>query len=130
MLQPLHTLYAGSVRWSIAEEWTSMTGKWSDMSSIIGMIDATSHRIYRPLTERETLYYSGHRHYHCVHTQVIIDRERVLRYVKTGFKGHNNDAVTFRLLPTIGPNAGLQFPADTYLLADKIYPSRYPIITP
>ena len=38
--------------------------------------------------------------------------------------------MTFRLLPTIGPNAELEFPADTYLLADKIYPSRYHLITP
>ena len=130
MLQPLHDLHAGSVRWPTAAEWARMRGKWNDMPSIVGMIDATSHRIYRPQTERETLYYSGHRHFHCVHTQVITDNEGVLRYVKAGFKGHNNDAVTFRQLPRIGPNEELDFPAEAYLLADKIYPSRYPLVTP
>ena len=44
--------------------------------------------------------------------------------------GHKNDAILFRLLPFIGPNAELDFPGDCYLIADKIYPSRYPLLTP
>lgn len=130
MIQPLHDLYAGGVRWPTVAEWVSFGGKWHDMPSVVGMIDATSHRIYRPKTERETLYYSGHRHFHCVHTQIIVDNNGVLRYIKSGFKGHNNDATTFRQLPAIGPNEELDFPPNHYLLADKIYPSRYPLITP
>ena len=50
-----------------------MRGRWRDMPSVVGMIDPTSHRIYKPMTERESLYYSGHRHFHCVHTQVVVD---------------------------------------------------------
>ena len=129
MTQPLHELYAGSVRWPTVAEWTRLGGKWRDMPLVVGMIDATSHRIYKPKTERETLYYSGHRHFHCVHTQIIVDNNGVLRYIKSGFKGHNNDATTFRQLPFIGPNEQLHFPPNNYLLADKIYPSRYPLIT-
>ena len=80
------------------------------MPLVVGMIDATSNRIYKPKTERETLYYSGHRHFHCVHTQIIVDNNGVLRYIKSGFKGHNNDATTFRQLSSIGPNEQLDFP--------------------
>ena len=127
MIQPLHALYAGSVRWPTVAEWTTMR---RDMASVVGMIDATSHRIYKPMAERVSLYYSGHRHFHYVLTQVVVDNNGVLRYIKTGFMGHNNDAVTFRLLPSIGPNAELDFPGDCYLTADKIYPSHYPLLTP
>ena len=93
------------------------------MASVVGMIDATSHRTYKPMAERESLYYSGHRHFHYVLTQVVVDNNGVLRYIKSGFMGHN-DAITFRLLQSIGPNAELDFPGDCYLIADKIYPSR------
>ena len=47
------------------------------------------------------------------------DNEGVLRYLQTGFKGHSNDAATFRLLRTIEPNVELEFLADTYLTAEK-----------
>ena len=138
MIQPLHELYAWSVRWTTVAEWTTLGGKWRDMPLVVGMIDATSHRNYKPKTERETLYYSGHKHFHCVHTQIIVDNNGVLRYIKSGFKGHNNDATTFRQLPFIGPNEQLDSlppppprpPPNNYLLADEIYPSRYPLITP
>ena len=107
MIQPLHELYAWSVRWTTVAEWTTLGGKWRDMPLVVGMIDATSHRNYKPKTERETLYYSGHKHFHCVHTQIIVDNNGVLRYIKSGFKGHNNNATTFRQLPFIGPNEQL-----------------------
>ena len=130
MIQSLHALYAGSVRWSMRAEWTTMRGRWRDMPLVVGMVDLTPHRIYKPLTERESLYYSGQRHFHCMHTQVVVDNYDVLRYIKTGFMGHNNDAITFRLLSSIGPNAELDFPGDCYLIADKMHPSRYPLLTP
>ena len=82
-------------------EWTTLGGKWRDMPLVVGMIDDTSYRNYKPKTERETLYYSGHKHFHCVYTQIIVDNNGVLWYIKSGFKGHNNDATTFRQLPFI-----------------------------
>ena len=59
------------------------------------------------------MFHSGHRHYHCVHPQITTNNEDMLRHVKTGFKGHNNDAVTFRQLPRIGLNKELDFLAET-----------------
>lgn len=34
------------------------------------------------------------------------------------------------MMPQIGYNAELNFPQNVVLLADKIYPSRYPLVTP
>ena len=60
MIQPLHELYAGSVIWPTVAEWTTMRGRWRDMPSVVGMIDATLHRIYKHMTVKKSLYYSGH----------------------------------------------------------------------
>ena len=40
-----------------------------------------------------------------------------------------NDAQTFAQLPAIGPGIELDFPGDFWLLGDKIYPCRYPVLT-
>ena len=36
-----------------------------------------------------------------------------------------NDAIAFNSLPNKGPNGGLTFPPETFILGDKIYPYRY-----
>ena len=51
-------------------EWRGMQGNWEEMSIVVGAIDATSHAIYHPIDHQER-FYSGHRHVHCLHTQVI-----------------------------------------------------------
>ena len=40
-----------------------------------------------------------------------------------------NDAQSFNSLPDISTKAGLPFPRETFILCDKIYPCRYPLIT-
>lgn len=107
-----------------------MRGVWRELPDAVGAIDATSHRIYRPQTENQADYYSGHRHYHCLHTQIVIDYALTIRHISSGFLGRNNDAQTFRLMETIGPGQQLDFPRNAYLLGDMIYPSRHPIVTP
>ena len=52
-----------------------------------------------------------------------------MRYVQSGILGHMNDAQSFNSLPNIGPNGDLPFPPETFILGDKIYPCRYPLIT-
>ena len=41
-----------------------------------------------------------------------------------------NDAGQFMRLPAIGPGQELDFPAQCYILGDRGYANRYPVITP
>lgn len=75
------------------------------------------------------LYNSGYRHYHAIHTQVIVENTGLDRHIECGFLGHQNDAQQYRLMDQIG-GATLPFPLDCRLLADKIYPNRHPIVSP
>lgn len=100
-----------------------------ELPCVVGAIDATSHEIYIPENEPQRLYYSGHRKYHCMHTQIVIDNHKNIRLVCSGFLGHMNDAQTYQYLPSIGPDGVLPFPDDAWLLGDNIYPYRHPILT-
>ncbi|XP_053390139.1 uncharacterized protein LOC128553052 [Mercenaria mercenaria] len=105
-----------------------MSGRWCKIPNAVGAIDGTSLQIYRPSVEPQEQYYSGHRQHHAVHTQVVVDNEGIIRFVQSGFLGHMNDAQQFAMMQRIGTD--LVFPHDCFLLGDKIYPNRYPIITP
>ena len=106
-----------------------MRGIWEDLPDAVAAIDGTSHHIYRPQTEPQALYYSGHRHYHCIHTMVIIDNSNTLRFVQSGFLGHQNDAQILNFTPTIGENQDLPFSNECVILGDKIFPNRDPFVT-
>jgi hypothetical protein len=71
----------------------------------------------------------GCRHYHAIHAQIIVDNSGIIRHIKYGFPGHQNDAQQYALLPDISGRE-VPFPDDCVLLADIIYPNRYPILTP
>jgi hypothetical protein len=105
-----------------------MRGVWSKLPFALGAIDCTSHEIYRPGNEPQEQYYSGHRCYHAIHTQIIVDVHGDIRYVESGFLGHANDAQQFGLMRQVGND--LLFPEECYLLGDKIYPNRGPVLTP
>ena len=68
-------------------------------------------------------------HYQCIHTQIAIANDGTICYVECGFLGHQSDAQQFMLMRQIGIDLPL-FPDDLYLLGDKIYPNRHPIMTP
>ena len=87
--------------------------------------------IYRPFkVEPQPLYYSGHRHFHAIHAQIVVDCFGKIRLVECGFLGHQNVAQQFILMREIVYGKELNFSPDCYLLGDKIYPNRYPILTP
>ncbi|KAL4232432.1 hypothetical protein ACF0H5_007125 [Mactra antiquata] len=113
--------------WPSVREWHTLKGIWDKLPMAVGAIDGTSHRIYRPEVESQYLYYSGHRRYHCIHTQVITDANGIIRYVESGYCGHLNDAQQYGLMHRIGID--ISFPEDVCLLGDKIYPNRGPIMT-
>ena len=131
---PLFWNYTHNViRWPTLNEWRSMHGVFEMFPTCAGMIDGTVHEVQRPRNdEQQGNLYDGHHRYHCLSTQIVCDTKKNIRYVHTGFDGSLNDAGQFLRLPSIGygPNDLLQFPAEMYLLADKGYANRYPLITP
>jgi len=81
-----------------------------------------------PEVESQVLYYSGHRHFHCLNTHVGCDAYGTIRYIESGYAGHLNDAQQFGLMQQLGTD--LIFPEELCLLTDKIYPNRSPVLTP
>ena len=117
------------IRWPSVQEWSAMRGIWEKIPSAVGAVDGTSHRINRPQNEPQEQYFSGHRHCHVIHTQIIIDNHGTIVHVESGFLGHINDAQQFNLMTRIGPNLQLPFPENCHLLADRIYANRFPLLT-
>ena len=117
----------GFIQWPSVADWQSHRGVWEKIKPAVGAIDGTSHQIYRPSVEPQEQYFSGHRYYHAIHTQVVVDTTGYIRYVESGFLGHQNDAQQFGLMRQIGRD--LPFPDDCVLLGDKVYPNRYPPMT-
>jgi hypothetical protein len=116
------------IKWPTVEVWRERINTWSQLPFAVGAIDGTSVKINKPQTEPQRLYFSGHRHFHAVHTQVIVDNYGTC-FVECGFLGHLNDAQQYCRLPEIG-GPELPFPDECFLLGDKIYPNRHPIVTP
>ena len=96
----------------------------------MGAIDRTSHKIERPTAIPQRPFYSGHRHFHCFHTVVIVDNTGNICYIHSGFTGHMYGVLCFNNFTQIGPNTDFEFPDDSLLLADLGYPYRYPVMTP
>lgn len=123
-LRPIiHYFYINGIGWPSVAEWRGMHGVWEKLPDAIGAIDGTSHHIYRPQNELQQLYYSGHKHQHCMHTITIIDNSNILRYVHSGFLGH------FNAIPSTGENKQLPFPDECVILGDKVFPNRFPLMT-
>lgn len=122
--------FQNQLSWPNNQEWLTLMGNWQEFPNVVGAIDATPHEIYRPQTEPQRQFYSGHRHYHCFNTQVIVDNNGHLRYVHAGFLGSSHDAATFRLMAPIGHGQVLNLPQNAKLLADRAYPDGGPLLTP
>ena len=57
-----------------------MRGVINDLPSVVGFINGTSHRIYKPGIDQAS-FYSGHRKAHVIHTQIIVDVRFKIRYI-------------------------------------------------
>ena len=126
----LYEILCDNIKWPTRREWRQKRGKWNKLREAVGCIDGTPHEILRPSTEPQSLYYSGYHNFHCVHTQVVIDNEKNIVHVESGFLGHNNDANTFNMMTPVGDGRTLELPRNCYLLGDCIYPSHHPVVTP
>jgi hypothetical protein len=58
---------------------------------MIRWVESQPHHIQQQI-ELQELYFSGHRHFHAIHTQVIIDNAGYICYAEARFLGHQNDA--------------------------------------
>ena len=122
--------FHSAVTWPTRRQWNSMRNAWSAFPNCVGLIDVTPHEIYRPLTEPQRSFYSGHRHYNALNTQLVCDNSGHIRFLQAGFLGSMNDAQTFRLMDQIGPGLALDVPPDVVFLADRGYPDIPPLLTP
>lgn len=50
-------------------------------------------------------------------------------FIQSGFLGHSTDARQYRLIAPVGPGRQLSLPENCFILADKIYPSKRPLLT-
>ena len=66
--------FHNQISWPTIDEWNySLLGNWVSFPNAVGCIDGTPHEIYRPQVEPQRDFYSGHRHYHVMNTQIIVD---------------------------------------------------------
>ena len=82
-------------------EWP--TRNWHSFPNAVGFIDGTPHEVYRPLTESQREFFSGHRHYHLMNTQSIVDNLGNMVFLQAGFLGSMNDAGNFNMMERIRP---------------------------
>ena len=88
-----------------------------------GAIDNTSYEICtcrQASNEPQQLLNSGHRKYHSIHSQVIVDSCGQIRYIECGFMGHLNAAQQFALMRKLGTD--LPFQDECMILENNIYP--------
>ena len=85
---------------------------------------------YRPEVEPKWEFYSGHRHYHLMNTQLIVYSLGNIVFLQAGFLGSMNDAGNFHLMERIVPGTNYDMPHDAALLADKGYGDVAPLLTP
>ena len=112
------------------EEWNTLRGNWVSFPNAAGCIDGTPYDIYRPLVEPQREFYSGHRHYHLMNTQIIVDNLGNIVFLQAGFLGGQNDAANFLLMERIEPGTDHDMPVGALLLADKGYADTPPLLTP
>lgn len=93
--------------------------------------DGITTEIYRSLIEPQKLYFSGHRHFHCIHTRVVVENLGKI-YIDSGFLGHQKDdqLLQFAMMLSTGRNTELDFLKGIVLLGDTIYPYIHPIMAP
>lgn len=126
----LWRFFSGEVAWPSRAEWDMMRGEWRSFPDAVGCIDGTPHEIYRPESEPQGHFYSGHRHYHLMNTQLVVDNQGNIVFLQAGFLGAMNDAGNYILMERIGPGTRFDMPLGVVLLADKGYGDIVPLLTP
>jgi hypothetical protein len=126
----LWRFFHNQVHWPTVDEWNALRGNWQAFPNAVDCLDGTPHEIYRPQVEPQREFYSGHRHYHLMNTQLIVDNLGNIVFLQAGFLGAQNDATNFLFMERIGPATNFDMPPNAYLSADKGYADVHPLLTP
>ena len=95
--------FRNQITWTTVGEWNALRGNLRSFPDAVGCIDGTPHKIYSPEAEPQAEFYSGHRHYHPMNTQLIVDNLGNIVFLQVGFLGALNDAGNFNMTERIGP---------------------------
>jgi len=63
--------FAQEIKWPTEDEWRSWQGHWNKFPTCVGVIDATTHPIWRP-SKRQRLFYRGDKKKHFMASHLII----------------------------------------------------------
>jgi hypothetical protein len=63
--------------------------------------------MYLKTIEPQELYFTGHRHFHALHTQLVIDNAGYINYAEARNLGHQNNAKQFTMIQQICANGPL-----------------------
>jgi hypothetical protein len=118
------------VTWPSNREWNGMRNTWQHFPNAVGCIDVTPHEILIPSIEPQREFYSGHRHFHVLNTQIIFDNRGHIRFLQAAFLGSTHDSQSYRLMEPIGSGLTLDIAPGVVFLADKGYPDNLPLLTP
>ena len=118
------------VNWNSDNNWNDQRGEFDELPNAVGAIDAFAVQINRPQGAMQRLYYRRDRGYHFLNFHVIVDNDGFFQFSSGGYPGHGTDAASYARLPSIGYQRQLHLPRSAYLLADRGYPSVYPLVTP
>ena len=120
----LWRFFSNQVSWHSNAEWNALRGTWRSFPDAVGCIDGTPHEIYRPEVEPQREFYSGHRYYHLMNTQLIVGTLGNIVFLQAGFLGSMNDAGNYMLMQRIGPGTNYDMPNGVVLLADNTLSHR------
>ena len=77
----LHTF----ITWPSIREWRTFRGKFTKILTPLERLTVLPTKFTYHKTEPQQLFYSGHRCYHALYTQLIVDTAGTIRHVKVDF---------------------------------------------
>ena len=106
-----------------------MRNIWPKFPNVVGCIDITPHEILIPSIQPQRNFYSGHRHFHLLNTQMVCDNTLDFS-MQAGFLGSTHESQSLRLMQPVGPGLGLDVPAGVVFLSDKGHSDVPQLLTP
>jgi len=80
----LYNSYQHYISWPNMRKWNTLLNEWPNFPSIVGMIDATVHRIRRPSGPMQVEFYRGDKKFHFMTTQIVVDNDGLIVLLVTG----------------------------------------------
>ncbi|XP_062551170.1 putative nuclease HARBI1 [Armigeres subalbatus] len=98
---------------------------------VIGCVDGTHVRIFKPVNDVQHLYYNR-KGFHSLNVMLVCDHQQIIRYVDANNPGANHDSFIWNISPldALLNEQFLNGERNTWLLGDAGYPLRTYLITP